>query len=91
MKSIYRNEEGKNKILELYDSQLNRLSVPWKDIYVETSFGRTHLVETGNISGEPLLVFHGGDATTAYNLLSVSCMPVAANSPRIDDCRIARG
>ena len=37
MKSIYRSEEGKNKILELYDSQLNRLSVPWKDIYVQTS------------------------------------------------------
>ena len=28
MKSIYRSEEGKHKILELYDSQLNRLSVP---------------------------------------------------------------
>ena len=69
MKSIYRSEEGKNKILELYDSQLNRLSVPWKDIYVQTSFGNTHLIETGNTDGEPLLVFHGGNATTAYNLL----------------------
>ena len=69
MRSIYRSEEGKNKILELYNSQLSRLSVPWKDVYVETSFGRTHVVETGNIEGEPLLVFHGGNATTAYNLL----------------------
>ena len=69
MKSIYRSEEGKSKILELYDSQLNRLSVPWKDIYVQTSFGNTHLIETGNTEGEPLLVFHGGNATTAYNLL----------------------
>ena len=31
MKSIYRSEEGKNKIIELYDSQLSRLSEPWKD------------------------------------------------------------
>ena len=69
MKSIYKSKEGKNRILELYDSQLNRLSVPWKDIYVQTSFGRTHLIETGNPEGEPLLVFHGGNATTAYNLL----------------------
>ncbi len=38
-------------------------------IYVKTSFGKTHLVETGNKAGKPLLVFHGGNATTAYNLL----------------------
>lgn len=69
MKSIYKNEEGKNTILELYDSQLARLPVPWKDIYVQTSFGSTHLIETGDADGEPLLVLHGGNVTTAYNLL----------------------
>ena len=70
MKSIYRSEEGKKRILELYDAQLSRLTLPYKDIYVDTSFGRTHLIETGNIDKEPLLVFHGGNATTAYNLLT---------------------
>ena len=70
MKSIYKTEEGKKRILELYDKQLERLGVPYKDLYVETSFGRTHLIETGNLEGEPLLVFHGGNATTAYNLLA---------------------
>lgn len=70
MKTIYKSEEGKRKILDLYDSQLSRLTNPWKDVYVDTSYGRTHIVETGNISGEPLLVFHGGNATTAYNLLA---------------------
>ena len=43
--------------------------MPYSDIWVNTSFGETHLIETGNLSGEPLLVFHGGNATTAYNLL----------------------
>ena len=38
------------------------------DKWVSASFGRTHLIETGNLSGIPLLVFHGGNATTAYNL-----------------------
>ena len=70
MKTIYKSEEGKRKILDLYDSQLSRLTNPWKDVYVDTSYGRTHIVETGNFSGEPLLVFHGGNATTAYNLLA---------------------
>ena len=70
MRTIYKSEEGKKKILELYDQQLKRLTVPYKDLYVETSFGKTHLIETGNLTGEPLLVFHGGNATTAYNLLA---------------------
>lgn len=69
-KSIYRSEKAKEAVLDLYDRQLARIDVPFKDVYVETSFGRTHLVETGNLSGAPLLVFHGGNSTTAYTLLS---------------------
>lgn len=46
-------------------------SIYWNetlDIYIDTSFGKTHLIETGNFYGKPLLVFHGGNVTTAYNL-----------------------
>lgn len=68
--TIYKSEKGKQEILELYDRQLKRLSVPYSDKYVSTSFGETHLIETGNPAGIPLLVFHGGNATTAYNLLA---------------------
>lgn len=69
-KSIYKSEDGKRKILELYDQQLSRLDIPYNDIDILTSFGKTHLIETGSLTGEPLLVFHGGNATTAYNLLA---------------------
>ncbi|MDD5935920.1 MAG: alpha/beta fold hydrolase [Clostridiales bacterium] len=69
MKTIYKSKQGKDKILQLYDQQLERLSVPYNDVFVSTSFGITHLIETGNPKGKPLLVFHGGNATTAYNLL----------------------
>ena len=66
---IYKSKEGKRQSLALYDKQLKKLNVPYTDIYVKTSFGKTHLVETGNKAGTPLLVFHGGNSTTAYNLL----------------------
>lgn len=71
MKSIYKSESGKEAILSLYDKQLQRLSVPYTDLYVDTTFGKTHLIETGNLQGEAILVFHGGNATTAYNLLAL--------------------
>ena len=70
MKTIYKSQRGKSEILSLYDEQLERLSVHHKDLFVDTTFGKTHLIETGNFYGEPLLVFHGGNATTAYNLLA---------------------
>lgn len=69
MKTIYRSEKGKKAILDLYDRQLSGLNMPWKDRYIDTSFDKTHIIETGKQFGEPLLVFHGGNATTAYNLL----------------------
>lgn len=68
--SIYKSEKGKEAILSLYDKQIKRIDGECKDIYIDTSFGKTHLIETGNMSGTPLLVFHGGNATTAYNLLA---------------------
>ncbi|MCR5167272.1 MAG: alpha/beta hydrolase [Oscillospiraceae bacterium] len=68
--SIYRSLEGKEKILSLYDAQLKRLKEPHSDIMIDTSFGKTHLIKTGDPDGIPLLVFHGGNATTAYTLLS---------------------
>ena len=70
MKSIYKSEKGKKEILDLYDAQLSRIACPYQDIYVDTSFGKTHLIETGDLQKDPLLVFHGGNATTAYNLLA---------------------
>ena len=68
--SIYRSLEGKTKILTLYDAQLQRLKYSWSDLYVDTRFGRTHIIKTGDPDGIPLLLFHGGNSTSAYTLLS---------------------
>ena len=68
MKSIYRNEQSKKAVLRLYDKQIDDLKIPYADLFVDTSFGKIHIIECGNLRGKPLLVFHGGNATTAYNL-----------------------
>lgn len=69
---IYRSEKSREMSLALYDRQLSKLGAQFRDIYISTSFGKTHLTETGSSTGKPLLVFHGGNATTAYNLLKCS-------------------
>lgn len=67
--TIYKSAAGKEEILKLYDSQLARLDAAHFDKYIPTSFGNTHLIETGNLQGIPLIIFHGGNATSACNLL----------------------
>ena len=67
--SIYRSQLSKSLVINLYNAQIAKLDIPYKDIFVETSFGRTHVVEIGNLEGKPLLVFHGGNSTTPYNWL----------------------
>lgn len=67
--SIYKSQKGREESLALYDRQLSKLGKSFFDIYVETSFGKTHIVEIGNRKGTPLLIFHGGNSTMAYNLL----------------------
>jgi pimeloyl-ACP methyl ester carboxylesterase len=67
--SIYKSQKGREMSLKLYDKQLLKLERAFSDIYVETTFGKTHIIEIGNNEGMPLLVFHGGNSTSAYNLL----------------------
>lgn len=68
MKSIYRSARAKKSVLSLYDEMLYELDIKYQDIYVETRYGRSHVIECGNLEGEPLLLFHGGNATSTYNL-----------------------
>lgn len=69
MKTIYKTVDSKVAVLKLYNEQLKKLDCDFNDLFIDTSFGKTHLIETGNFNGTPLLVFHGGNSTTSYNLL----------------------
>lgn len=69
-KSIYKSAAAQKELDNLYGRQMKKLGLPFRDRYLDTPFGRTHITETGNFDGKPLLVFHGGNANSAYNLLA---------------------
>jgi len=68
MKKVYKNQQGEAALTELYDRQLRNLNIVYEDLFVETRFGKAHLVKLGNLAGKPLLLFHGGNSTTPYYL-----------------------
>lgn len=51
--------EARKAINDWYNVALTTLEVPYEARYVETRFGRTHLLVTGNPEGEPLIMLHG--------------------------------
>ncbi|MFX0210732.1 MAG: alpha/beta fold hydrolase, partial [Candidatus Hodarchaeota archaeon] len=69
-KSIYRSSEGKNVLLNVYDKQLSKLNRKFVDIYVQTRYGKTHIVNIGRKNSIPLICLHGGNSNTPDMLIS---------------------
>jgi len=67
--NVYKSKQGETVLMELYDRQLKSLNVEYEDLWVETRFGKSHLLKMGNPNGKPVLIFHGGNNTTPFSLL----------------------
>ena len=67
MASLYKSEQGKKEILELYDTKLSELNIDFEYLTISTIFGKTNIVATGNIKNPTLIIVHGSNG----------CAPVA--------------
>ena len=76
MVNRYKTPEGGKLILETYDRLLDAWGIEKKELDVDTSFGKTHIVAAGAPDNPPLLLFHGvGDDTALmwlYNAAALS-------------------
>lgn len=71
MASIYKNNKAKIDLMNLYDEKLNDLQIDYTNIDVETTFGRTRVVKTGNSKGKKIVMFHGYNAGAPITLEAV--------------------
>ncbi len=67
MKSFFNSEQGKLDILRLYDEKLKELNTDFECIQVQTSFGKTNIIATGDASNPPMIIIHGSNG----------CAPIA--------------
>ncbi|WP_214483167.1 alpha/beta hydrolase [Bacillus sp. SM2101] len=72
MKSRFRSLEGKQLLYESYDHLLNLWDVDLEEQDIDTRFGKTHVIITGNKKNPPLILFHGTGDNSAimwiYNI-----------------------
>jgi pimeloyl-ACP methyl ester carboxylesterase len=53
---LYKSEEGFNAIMAWYESLVEQIEIPCNSQYVETRFGRTHMLVCGPEDAEPLVL-----------------------------------
>jgi pimeloyl-ACP methyl ester carboxylesterase len=56
---FFKSKEGKEKILSLYNQKLNELNIEYSEKFIETKFGVTNIVITGDSKKPPLVLIHG--------------------------------
>ena len=74
-------------LIAFYDATLSRLNTPYQAQWVETSYGKTHLLLAGAADAAPVLVLHGSASNAAgcwplINGLSAQYRVVAPDAPR---------
>lgn len=68
VESIYLRPEVGARFSEITLALRAHIGVELHDHDIETSFARTHVVETGNPGGPPLVVLHGGGTNGIFGL-----------------------
>lgn len=67
MNSLYSSEQGKKEILALYDAKLAELKMDSAYRKIQTSFGETNVIVSGDLSNPPMILVHGSNG----------CAPIA--------------
>lgn len=65
---IYKSIEAKKNLMQLYETKLASLQVDYRDIYLDTSVGETHIIQSGNSEKPPVAVLHGINAGAPLTL-----------------------
>ncbi len=74
MSAIYKNDTVKFELNNLYEEKLASLNIDYKELDVNTSFGRTRIIKTGNPKGKKIVLFHGYNAGAPLTLEAVKSL-----------------
>jgi pimeloyl-ACP methyl ester carboxylesterase len=73
--SIYKSPEIRARFMELYDQKMREWPVPYEDIYLDTRYGKVHVVASGDKQAPPMLLLHASAVSSwswKYNAAALS-------------------
>ncbi|MBN1499404.1 MAG: alpha/beta hydrolase [Spirochaetes bacterium] len=91
-RSLYKSDKGRKTAMESYDKAMKLWSVDFADDWVDTDYGRTHVVVSGPVKGKPLFLIPGlfadaamwyanaGDLSEQYRVYTLDMINYAGKS-----------
>ena len=76
----FKSPEGKNAVISFYDSLLGHWSLPNEKLYVNTRFGDTFIIASGEKEAPPLILLHG---SAMNSIMWLGDAPVYARNYRV--------
>lgn len=64
IESIYKSPHGEKLIMEFYERMLSKWPVEYSEADIDTSFGTTHVIISGNPANPPLVLLHGSTSNS---------------------------
>lgn len=56
--SIYKSPEIKARLMAIYDEKMQDWPVPYQDIFLDTQYGKVHVIASGPEDAPPMLLLH---------------------------------
>jgi pimeloyl-ACP methyl ester carboxylesterase len=56
--SIYKSTKVRERFLEIYDEKMNDWPVPYDSVFVDTAYGRAHVIVSGPEDATPVVLLH---------------------------------
>jgi pimeloyl-ACP methyl ester carboxylesterase len=60
----FRNKSWQDNYYEAYDKTLQMWNVEYSEIYINTSFGKSHCLLVGNVNNPPLILLHAAGCSS---------------------------
>lgn len=95
---MFKSKQGKKEILSLYDKKLESLNLEFEYLSVQTSFGKTNIIATGDPANPPIIIVHGSNGcapialetyANLHNTFRVYAVDVLAQPNKSADTRLS--
>ncbi len=83
--TIYNSTEFEAKLMAIYDSRLKQWPIPYNSIFLDTSYGKVHVIISGPKDAPPVLLLHAAGMSASSWLYNIEGLNLHYRTYAIDN------